>query len=603
MLADQPLHPLVIHAAANGSEASASIRVPSSDCGARLRASNRSIGVNARRCVRGRPHLRLCFRSRRVGCIRPHMALLDRGAQVAGYRVERVLGRGGMGMVYLATQLSLNRPVALKVIAEELADESGFRERFVEESRTAASIDHPHVIPIYEADQRAGLLFLAMRYVDGPDLKAFIQRRGRLPAHVAVRVVTQAADALDAAHARGLVHRDVKPANVLVASADDRPHSYLTDFGLTKRSASQSGVTRSGEWVGTLDYIAPEQLRGESVDARADVYALGCVLYEALTGRPPFPRDNDVAKLWAHISDPIPAVQALVPEVPAALDEVVARAMAKDRDKRFASAGEFGEAAIEAIDGALTDHAARPRAVVARAASLDNPEDRTDAEVDAPRERPRPLAILGAASGLLCAICFFAAGVIGPPETGPEPGDPGREIIAYFERHSGLRLTSITLNLLGVLFLFGLVAQVRQRIGTPATLALTNFASAAGTITIVVMLIQLTIELVFFLYVIPDDDAATARLLYQLNWIGASGVLVIAGLFVGAASLAMLKAKVLPKLLRYFGLVLAPIMVVGGLVSIDYDLVAAFTTAFVLFIVWLALVGAAELDRLFSDDR
>ncbi len=293
------------------------------------------------------------------------MTLLEPGAAVAGYRVERVLGRGGMGRVYLATQLALERLVALKVIAPELADDAVFRRRFVEESRIAASIDHPHVIPVHEAGERDGLLFLAMRYVDGPNLKELVAKRGPLVPALVVRVVAQVADALHAAHATGLVHRDVKPANVLVAGDGGREHAYLSDFGLTKRSASENGPTESGSWVGTLDYVAPEQLRGEAVDGRADVYALGCVLFEALTGRPPFPRDTDVAKLWAHVADPVPSAQAVVREVPEALDAVIARAMSKVADDRFASAAELGAAATAALQrgggaGAPGPSGARP---------------------------------------------------------------------------------------------------------------------------------------------------------------------------------------------------------------------------------------------------
>lgn len=272
--------------------------------------------------------------------------MLHTGSLLAGHRIERVLGRGGMGVVYLATQLSLERPVALKVIAPELAEEPGFRARFQREARLAASIDHPNVIPVYEAGAQGSALYLTMRFVDGTDLNALIRRGGRLdPAHAA-HVVSQVGAALDAAHARGLVHRDVKPQNVLLCGPRGREHAYLTDFGLVKRSASVGSLTRTGGWVGTIDYIAPEQLRGEPVDGRADVYSLGCVLFEALTGRAPFLREREVATLWAHIADPPPVASELAPDVPEELDGVIRRALAKSPDERYASAGELGSATL-----------------------------------------------------------------------------------------------------------------------------------------------------------------------------------------------------------------------------------------------------------------
>src|ERR687898_44463 len=228
-----------------------------------------------------------------------------------------------MGVVYRASQISLGRTVALKVIAERFAEHDAFRDRFVRESRLAASIDHPNVIPVYAAGEEDGMLYIAMRFVDGTDLRTLLARGGPLAPRRAANVVAQVAAALDAAHERGLVHRDVKPANVLVAAPGAADHVYLTDFGLTKRSASDSGLTASGEWVGTIDYVAPEQLRGDRVDGHADTYALGCVLYEALTGHVPFPSEDDVAKLWAHISVAPPSAVEVAPNVPPATAAVV----------------------------------------------------------------------------------------------------------------------------------------------------------------------------------------------------------------------------------------------------------------------------------------
>jgi DNA-binding beta-propeller fold protein YncE len=270
---------------------------------------------------------------------------LAEGDVFAGHRILGVAGRGGMGVVYRAIQLDLDRTVALKLIAPQLAEDAGFRERFVRESRAAASIDHPNVIPIYYSGEHDGALYIAMRYVEGSDLRTLVRAEGRLEPGRAAQIVSQVANALDAAHARGIVHRDVKPANVLLG-ADN--HAYLTDFGLTKRVTSRTGSTREGGWVGTLGYVAPEQIRGEPVDARVDVYALGCVLYHALTGVPPYQRETDEATLWAHLHDDPPSVAEHAPGAPAGFDAVVARALAKDPDDRYPSAGDLGRAALAA---------------------------------------------------------------------------------------------------------------------------------------------------------------------------------------------------------------------------------------------------------------
>jgi YVTN family beta-propeller protein len=296
----------------------------------------------------------------------PHM---ESGTILGGYRIDAVAGQGGMGVVYRAMQLGLDRPVALKVIASELADNLDFRNRFKSESQLAASIDHPNVVPVYEAGEAEGVLYLAMRYVEGTDLRSLVDASGGGLGHErAVRIVWQVAAALDAAHRRGLVHRDVKPPNVLIAEEGEE-HAYLTDFGLTKHAAAAGGFTRTGQFVGTPDFSAPEQIRGEAADARADVYALGCVLFHALTGRVPFPRDSELAKMYAHLSDPAPAASALNPAVPAALDAVIGTAMAKEPGERYASAGDLARAAWAALQGepapapagsVATGEAARP---------------------------------------------------------------------------------------------------------------------------------------------------------------------------------------------------------------------------------------------------
>ena len=293
------------------------------------------------------------------------MSVLSTGSTLGDFKVEDEVGRGGMGVVYRAVQISLGRPVALKVIAGSLSDNVAFRDRFVRESRLTASLDHPNVIPVFAAGETDGVLYIAMRYVDGTDLRSLVAAEGKLDPLRAAGVIAQVASALDAAHERGLVHRDVKPANILVAARGGGEHVYLTDFGLTKRSASESGLTSAGEWVGTLDYVAPEQLRGDHVDGRADVYALGAVLYETLTGQVPFPRDDDVAKLWAHISDSPPVATDLAPDVPRRLAGVARRAMEKDAEDRFDSASDMGRAALAAVPGG-GDTGARARLAAGR---------------------------------------------------------------------------------------------------------------------------------------------------------------------------------------------------------------------------------------------
>jgi serine/threonine protein kinase len=270
------------------------------------------------------------------------------GEMIGDYRVQELAGRGGMGVVYRAIQKSLDRQVALKVIVPDLADDPEFRARFQREALVAASIDHPNVVPVYEAGEEGNLLFLAMRFIDGVDLGTLLRSEGPLSPARAAHVVEQIASALGAAHARGLVHRDVKPPNVLVEKSTG-DHVYLTDFGLTRRVDSTSDVTKTGTMMGTLDYIPPEQINGQEVDSRSDVYALGCVLYEMLTGRVPFERDTEVAKLFAHVSSAVPSARARRPELTARVDEVIRRAMAKGPDERYPSAEEMARAATAAL--------------------------------------------------------------------------------------------------------------------------------------------------------------------------------------------------------------------------------------------------------------
>jgi serine/threonine protein kinase len=288
--------------------------------------------------------------------VRPSRVDLRPGTEVASYRIVRTLGRGGMSVVYLAEHDWLQRKVALKVLAPQLADDERFRERFVRESRLAASLDHPNVIPIYEAGASGGELFIAMRFVEGADLRTVLHEEGALAPARAVGILRQVAAALDAAHEQGLVHRDVKPANVLLArprSSEPVEHVYLSDFGLTKRSAGDPGVTGTGRFVGTLDYAAPEQFTGEAPDARTDVYSLGCVLFECLTGRPPFRSENDAGLMYAHLQQPPPLVTGERRDLPHEIDRVVGRAMAKSPDDRPRSAGELVNGAARALGAEL----------------------------------------------------------------------------------------------------------------------------------------------------------------------------------------------------------------------------------------------------------
>jgi hypothetical protein len=279
-------------------------------------------------------------------------AELSAGDEFAGYRIERRLGRGGMGILYLAIEPGLDRHVALKLIAPEAAADDVFAQRFAEESRIAASIEHPNVVPIYAAGEHDGVPFIAMRFVSGSDLGQRIAREGRLEPERAAALIAQLGNGLDAIHAAGLVHRDVKPANVLISGAEGSEHAYITDFGVARNVATQSGLTQTGRFVGTLDYVAPEQISGGAVDARVDVYALGCLLYKLLTGNVPFPREGEAARLYAHLNDPPPSPSLYVPELPMALDDVVVRAMSKEPDDRYPSAGDLGRAAVAALSGA-----------------------------------------------------------------------------------------------------------------------------------------------------------------------------------------------------------------------------------------------------------
>ena len=273
------------------------------------------------------------------------MAGFSAGSRIAGYRLEEQIGRGGMAVVFRARDERLHRQVALKVLSPALAADEAFRHRFIRESRAAAAVDDPHIVPVFEAGDADGVLFIAMRYVPGGDVGTLVHRQGPLPVARAAAIISAVASALDAAHAAGLVHRDVKPANMLMDARPGRPdHVYLSDFGLTKGALSSTSLTGTGHFLGTLNYCAPEQIQGGRVDARADEYALACAAFALLSGEPPFARDEGMAVLYAQLSVPPPRLTSRRPGLPPEVDDVLMRALAKAPEGRYASCGEFADA-------------------------------------------------------------------------------------------------------------------------------------------------------------------------------------------------------------------------------------------------------------------
>ena len=289
--------------------------------------------------------------------------MLENGTKVAGYEIEGILGHGGMGVVYEARQLALGRKVALKILAGTLGMDPSFKERFRNEGRIQAAIDHPHIVTVFEAGEWEDSLFIAMRLVRGPNLKEMIIAR-ELEGARTLRILRPIAEALDAAHEAGLIHRDIKPQNILVGSRD---RAYLADFGLTK-GIDDAGLTQTGQFVGTIDYISPEQIRGETTTSACDIYALAAVLYECLTGAVPYPKPSDAAVMYAHLSEPPPLVTEQRPELPPNLDEVICKAMDKDPGARHPSASAM-------IDDAEKALGKRVRAVITPPGPIEGPEE------------------------------------------------------------------------------------------------------------------------------------------------------------------------------------------------------------------------------------
>jgi len=364
------------------------------------------------------------------------------GSPLAGYRVEEEIGRGGMAVVYRAHDDHLDRPVALKVLAPGLARDEGFRARFIQESRIAAATEHPNIIPVFSAGEADGVLYIAMRYIPDGDVRTLIDRVGPLPAARACALIAQAASALDAAHARGLVHRDVKPTNMLleISLRTSQPdHLYLSDFGLAKPSAAATGLTATGQFFGTVDYVAPEQIQGDPLDGRTDQYALACAAFEMLSGSPPFRRENGMAVISAHLSDPPPSLSARVPGLPAAADRVIARALAKSPADRYDRCLDFAEALLAACQpgatGAGVSGAGVPYSPT-RAAMPATPATAADAGGPGPAQRPsagagHPPAGAGyppAGTGYPAAGTGYPAAGAGfspPPSSFPPPPTSG----------------------------------------------------------------------------------------------------------------------------------------------------------------------------------
>ncbi len=285
------------------------------------------------------------------------------GSRIGKYVLEQQIGRGGMAVVYRARDNQLGRMVALKIMAPSVASDAEFRQRFVRESKAAAAVDDPHIIPVFEAGESAGVLFIAMRYVAGGDVRSLLAREGPLAVDRASAIMVSVGSALDAAHAVGLVHRDVKPGNMLLDVRKGRPdHVYLADFGLTKATSGAASLTGTGRFLGTADYAAPEQIGGRPVDGRADQYALACAAVEMLTGQPPFPLKNVMDVLTAHVSEPPPPLSARRPGLPVELDAVLRRALAKSPSDRYRSCGDFTAAFQRAAGVGRYEAPVAPRA-------------------------------------------------------------------------------------------------------------------------------------------------------------------------------------------------------------------------------------------------
>jgi serine/threonine protein kinase len=324
---------------------------------------------------------------------------LPAGSTFAGYRITGVIGRGGMSIVYEAEHVQLGRTLALKLLAPSLAMDESFRERFIRESRIAASLDHPNVVQIYDAGESDGVLYIAMRHIAGTDVRTLLQQKGPLGLGQTLFILEQVASALDAAHERGLVHRDIKPANILVAQPSER--AFLTDFGVAKEITGR-GLTKTGYFIGTFEYAAPEQIEGKTVDGRTDLYALGCVLYECLSGEAPFGAETEGSIIHAHLVEPPPKLTAKRPDLPPGLNAVITQAMAKSKDDRYATAGDM----VSAVRAVALEGSGAPATSPARPVSIPPAAPET---ILAPSEPPAPAESVAPAA---------------PPPPAPPPREP-----------------------------------------------------------------------------------------------------------------------------------------------------------------------------------
>ena len=413
---------------------------------------------------------------------RPAIGDFPAGSRIAGYQIQELIGRGGMAMVYRASDVRLDRLVALKVLTPELTRDSAFRQRFIRESRSGASVDHPNVIPVFEAGEAEGVLFIAMRYVAGRDVRALIEREGPLRPSRVVSIVTQIASALDTAHAHGLVHRDVKPANMLlgtVATGSAPDHVYLSDFGLSKLSVSAISLTGTGQFLGTIDYMSPEQVEGRAIDGRTDLYALACATFEMLTGCPPFQRDQDLAVMWAQVSAPPPSARQLRPELAPEVDQVIAKALAKSPDDRHANCLEFA-AGLGAACAIRPGQSQVPPATELAAAVPPQPSAHPPVSPPAPGfEATITEAVRPVSGGVAAAAASRAATSADQYPHGP-PGQSNRpwEGAGYQQRPyqrtpppRRSRALPITLSILAVVILAGIGALVlhSRSNGSPQT--------------------------------------------------------------------------------------------------------------------------------------
>ena len=373
------------------------------------------------------------------------------GSRIAGYRLEERIGQGGMAVVFRARDEGLGRLVALKILAPTLAGDAAFQRRFISESRAAAAIDDPHIVPVFAAGEADGVLFIAMRYVAGGDAHSLLDREGPLPPGRMAAIISPVASALDAAHGAGLLHRDVKPSNMLMDVLPGRPdHVYLSDFGLSKAVASTSGMTRAGEVMGTLDYMAPEQFTGQPVDGRTDQYALACSAFELLTGAPPFRRDEPTAMMYAHLSESPPRLTSRRPGLPQAVDGVLSTALAKAPGDRYASCGQFADALRDAfgfppyhsgprVMAAATHpptEIARPAAGVAdppatqtsipaaRNAVTDPGQLPPGSDTAQPPRRPRRRVVVAALAAVIVAAAGLTVGLLGGSTASPSVAVP-----------------------------------------------------------------------------------------------------------------------------------------------------------------------------------